>query len=121
MAARVCKPCELSFPSGPLHIACTVCGKGTLLDALATPPDDWEVQARVKRQEREGEIVEDVDDQVVGWRVERLTEDHGLEWDYATRLASMRGDEGGYALDLHRLDALVAAGCPFDTALRILL
>ena len=59
------------------------------------------------------DLRETEDDRVLQWRVGRL-----LEAGYSGEAALIIGLDHG--IDLHRATGMLAAGCPHDTALRIL-
>lgn len=108
MPARRCSICAIDYPTVGVH-TCHVCG-GPLSHIGDTNPDeDWETDVARKLHDEPGGD----DDKVARWRLLVLL-DAGYPLELADSIAAA-------SVDLHQAVDMVGAGCPPETAARILL
>lgn len=123
MASARCAACKVGYPQS--YSVCEVC-EGRLVD-VADPPDaDWRQRvaslqlerARVEREDEKARLERDGEDarKVVAWRLHVLLE-LGVACEQAEALAERH--HGPERVDVHRLAALIGAGCAVETAVRI--
>lgn len=83
------------------------------------PDNDWKKRVKQTIEEREEAVRRDAPDKTVLNRAKRM-HDAGLDWGKAIETAALRGDEGGYLVDIREFERLVGRGCPAGRAADIL-
>lgn len=107
MPARRCRIHGINFDLGVKR--CPICDEPTFYVTTTNPdPDRAEQVTRLLPAPPATE-----DDAVTGWRLHRLLE-LGCDREDAEHLAGRRD------FDIHEFAKLLRAGCPYETALRIL-
>lgn len=105
---RRCSVCAINYPATPKFKECPVCDEETSLVSNLEPQEDWQERIESGLGAARPALDVKVDDNRLG-RFRRA----GLGLDRAMEFA------GRWEVDLHRFEALRAAGCDVDTAARI--
>lgn len=114
MSTRRCSLCAVNYPVGPDYEECPICEGETSYFTNIKPHKDWKDRVEDAKRPKEAAT-----NKVDLHRTERFRR-AGLDLERAMVYAGMKVTvDGGYAVDLHEFEKLVADGCDPDTAARI--